>query len=157
MGSDANEREKKRGQELAKDYVKLVAQADGRNQTIPITRVTPGKEPPAFTANFHGWDATPAEKVRLSNLRLLLPPSLSPPLSLSLCVCLYVYVYVCGCVCVWVCVCVRARGRACMCMRAYMCVVGPQHTDGPAPAHHIVMLLPASQRRIELSVSCIGS
>eukprot|EP00884_Botryococcus_braunii_P011402 jgi/Botrbrau1/20262/Bobra.31_1s0047.1 len=61
VGDECSEREATRGSKVAQEYVK-VKKVDGQHTAFPFTRVKQGQEPPAFTANFHGWDSSPAKK-----------------------------------------------------------------------------------------------
>lgn len=62
LGDECSNKEATRGNKVAQDYVK-VKKVNGQHTAFPFTRVKQGQEPPAFTANFHGWDSSPAKKV----------------------------------------------------------------------------------------------
>jgi hypothetical protein len=58
VGSRSSEEEKKGSLKAALDYVANAP--DGRSADTPIYRVTPGNEPPNFTAHFLGWNPAKA-------------------------------------------------------------------------------------------------
>ena len=56
IGADANANEIDEARTLAAAYVAACVTRDGRDPECPVNEIQSGREPPAFTSNFIGWD-----------------------------------------------------------------------------------------------------
>jgi hypothetical protein len=56
IGADANANEIDEARQLAAAYVAACVTRDGRDPECPVNEIQSGREPPAFTSNFIGWD-----------------------------------------------------------------------------------------------------
>jgi len=56
IGADANANEIHEARQLAAAYVAACVTRDGRDPECPVNEIQSGREPPAFTSNFIGWD-----------------------------------------------------------------------------------------------------